>query len=145
MDLIHNALWQVSLSSGETFYEEKGDYISVPGQLSPWQRLQKYIVETKTEITSLSLYTNDGRTFNLPSSGKNPKFRPFSVSKKPIDYNMCRYLGQDIRITGSKQETIGSSDHFTVIEAIYPDYKLQVWVDEKNTRNSWTLVVPNEK
>jgi hypothetical protein len=141
MDLTHNVLFQVSLSNGETFFEDKGQFITIPGELSPWQRLINYITEKKLLITSLSLYTKDGRTFNLPSSGKNPKFRPFQVAEKPIDYNYCHYIAREHEIVDKKIVGTVASDWFAMIEAIYPDYRLQVWVDEKNTKNSWVLVV----
>jgi hypothetical protein len=134
---LHNVRFQVSLSNGETFYEGKGEYSDLPGQLSPWQRLERYTLEKKLSITSLSLYTEDGQTFNLPSSGKNPKFQIFTKLEKPLDYNVCRYLARDIDQDGAK-----ISDLFTVAEAIYPTYKLQIWVDEKNVRNSWAAVIP---
>jgi len=138
IDSTKNALWQVSLSNGQTFFEGKGDFTEIKSALSPWQRLLKYMSVNNAQITSLSLYTRDGRTFNLPSVGKNPKFRPFAVAEKPIDYMLERYYGQDMDITG---KGIGPSDHFTTISAVYADYRLQLWVDENNTRNSWVLVV----
>jgi hypothetical protein len=141
MDSTKNALWLASLSNGQTFAEGKGDYVEIKGELSPWQRLRRYIVDKRVEITSLSLYTRDGRSFNLPSSGRNPKFRPFDVAQKPIDFILSRYFGRDLDVVDNKIVGLSPSDHFTVIEAIYPDYKLQLWVDENNTRNCWTLVV----
>lgn len=141
MDLSCNVLWQVSLSNGETFYEGKGNYIEYENQPSPWQRLNKYIIEKGVDITSLSLYTKDGRTFNLPSSGNNPKFRPFQLADKPLDYNVVRYLAREHNFDNGNLKKLKISDHFTVAEAIYPDYKLQLWVDEMNTNNSWVLVV----
>jgi hypothetical protein len=140
MDLKHNVLFQVSLSNGETFFEGKGDYQEIPGELSPWQRLTKYIAEKNLLITSLSLYTKDGQTFNLPSSGKNPKFRPFEAAQKPLDYNLGRYMAREHSFIGNELKNTEVSDLFTVIEAIYPEYKLQLWVDENNPKNCWVLV-----
>lgn len=144
MDSKHSVLFQVSLSNGETFYEEKGKFVTVPGELSPWNKLLKYISENKVLITSLSLYTKDGRTFNLPSAGRDPKFRPFVVAEKPIDFCLKRYLGREMDIENLKVVKIGPSDWFTSIEAVYPNYKLQIWVDENNTQNSWSLVLVNK-
>lgn len=140
-DSKHHVLWQVSLSNGENFFEEKGEYKEIPGLPSPWQRLNKHIAENNLLITSLSLYTKDGRTFNLPSAGRDPKFAPFAMAEKPIDFNLCRYVGREHDIAGNEIQNTKVSDWFTVAEAIYPDHKLQIWVDEKNTRNSWVLVV----
>ena len=141
MNLKSNVFWQVSLSNGETFYENKGIFVLIPGELSPWKRLLNYIVEHKVEITSLSLFTKDGRTFNLPSAGKNPKFAPFALAEKPIDYIFNRYLAREHEVVDMKVVKTEATDWFAVIEAIYPTYKLQLWVDENNTRNSWVLVV----
>lgn len=137
----HSIFWQVSLSNGETFYENKGDYKTIPGELSPWNRLQKYIADNKLLITSLSLYTQDGRTFNLPSAGRSPKFRPFQVAEKPLDYNYAHYIAREHDIVDNEVQKTEVSEWFTVIEAIYPEYRLQVWVDEQNPKNSWVLVV----
>lgn len=142
-DSEHHVLWQVSLSNGENFFEEKGEYKEIPGLPSPWQRLNKHIAENNLLITSLSLYTQDGRTFNLPSSGRDPKFRPFALADKPIDYNVSRYMSRELDVVNNEVIKAVPSDWFTVAEAIYPDHKLQIWVDEKNTRNSWVLVVKN--
>ena len=40
-----------------------------------------------------------------------------------------------------KAEKAKISEWFTTIEAIYKDYKLQLWVDELDTRNCWVLVL----
>lgn len=129
---MHNALWRVATSNGENFYEGKGKFIEVDGEQSPWNKLLSYLEETEQTITSLGLYTDDGRTFNLPSLGKNPKFSVFSEAQKPLKYNFFRALSQDIQ-TDDKEL-------FTVIEAVYEGYSLQLWVDENNTQNSWVLV-----
>ena len=140
----HNVLFQVSLSNGETFFEDKGIFSFIPGDISPWHKLEKYTIEKGIEITSLSLYTKDGRTFNLPSAGRDPKFAPFRDIEKPLDYNYGHCLAREHEIVDLKVVKTTPSDWFTFIEAIYPDYKLQVWVDENNTKNSWVLVVKNK-
>ncbi len=132
----HNVKWKISLSNGETFYEGKGKFKDISGLKSPFQRLLDYTLDTKTYITSLSLYTDSGQSFNLPSSGNRPRFNEFNNLSKPIDYNIFRKMAKNISKDGSE-----ISDWFTVAEAIYPDYKLQLWVDEKNYKNCWTLVV----
>lgn len=141
MDLIHNVNWQVSLSNGETFFEGKGKFAEIPNEPSPWQKLIRYTAENRVLITSLSLITTDNRTFNLPSAGKSPKFREFSLLEAPIDYQVSRHIAREHDYNDGKISGSETTDWFTVAEAIYPDYKLQVWVDEKNTKNSWVLVV----
>lgn len=145
----HYVKWQVSLSNGETLYEDKGDYEIIPGQESPWQRLQTHLSETGATITSLSLYTDDGRTFNLPSAGKNPKFAEFAQIEAPLDFDMCRKIARETDMTGKKDGSLQAQNHrvsewFTIIKAIYEDYTLEVWVDELNINNCWSLVKENK-
>lgn len=133
---MHKAKWTVGLSNGETLHEEKGDFCTITGALSPWQRLLGHLAEAGATITSLSLYADDGRRWNLPSAGKAPKFKAFAEAPKPVSFRMFRKAGADLRQDGSVQE----QDLFTVAEATYEDgKKLQVWVDE-GTLNSWNLV-----
>jgi hypothetical protein len=127
--------WFASLSDGSTVYEEKGDFKTIKGELSPWQRLLKHL-DNGIKITSISLYTDDGKRFNLPSAGKNPKFKEFAEAPKPTSYNFFRKAGADIM--NGKAE---SYEVYAVIEAIYPDKKLQLWVSESNSNNSWAVIV----
>ena len=134
--MTHNVLWQVSLSNGETIYEEKGNYKRIAGELSPWLKLEYYIDKNNLNITSLCLYTRSGQTFNLPSTSNNPKFNRFKHSRKPISYKVQRAIAHDISLTGKPVV----SDHFTIAIAEYETYTLEMWVDEKNTNNSWVLI-----
>jgi hypothetical protein len=131
-----NVKWKVSLSNGETFYEGKGDYKLLKGELSPWDRLTKYLQGTKTEITSLSLYTDSGQNYHLPSSGNNPKFKGFVEIGKPINFTYFREAGLDLISSAPSRTT----EVFAIISANYKDHSLQVWVSEKNPNNSWALV-----
>lgn len=128
--------WQVSLSNGETFQEGKGDYKVIEGELSPWQRLKRYIGDDTT-ITSLSLFTEDGRSFVLPSGGKNPKFHAFTEAENPVSYNFFRKLGGDVSIGGE----VHVDELYNVIEAEYENgSRLQIWVDNE-THGVKTLLV----
>ena len=129
-----NVKWQVSLSNGETIYEGKNDYAFIAGELSPWNRLIDYISQWGFGITSISLYTDSGKTFNIPSAGKSPKFHAFSTAEKPIGLNFFRKAGKDLQ---------GSEDfeHYAVIEALFEEYKLQLWVSEADGNNCWAMVV----
>ena len=130
----HKAKWIVGLDNGETHYEEKGLFTYIEGELSPWQRLLKYLAENRRNITSLGIYTEDGKRFNLPSRGKNPKFKAFVDADKPVSYRAFRRLGVDVQ-----GENAGKEDLYTVAEATYEDGRtLQIWVDE-TTGNVWTL------
>jgi tetratricopeptide (TPR) repeat protein len=92
--------------------------------------------ENNLEITSLSLYTNSGQRWNLPSKGGNPKFRAFDIAQKPFKLQLERVQGMD-------WDDQNNPDIYTTINAFYDYegviYKLSVWVDEKNTNNTWTL------
>jgi len=136
MTMEHNVKWQVSLNNGETLYEGKGNFVEVEGELSPWNKMQEYLTANELEITSLSLYTNSGQRWNLPSKGGNPKFRAFDIAQKPFKLQLERVQGMD-------WDDQNNPDIYTTINAFYDYegviYKLSVWVDEKNTNNTWTL------
>lgn len=144
----HQVGFYAGLSNGETIYEGKGDWIDYQdGRSSPWQRLQTYLAENKVEIRSFGLYVFDAgeqypRTFNLPSLRANPeKIRPNHAiafnAPRPFDYHFFRGL---TRKQGSSGEMEPES-LYTVAEAIYQGAKMQIWVDEANTKNCWTLLV----
>ena len=136
MTMEHNVKWQVSLNNGETLYEGKGNFVEVEGELSAWNKMIQYITENNLEITSLSLYTNSGQRWNLPSKGGNPKFRAFDMAQKPFKLQLERVQGMD-------WDDQNNPDIYTTINAFYDYegviYKLSIWVDEKNTNNTWTL------
>lgn len=135
----HKVKWQVGLSNGETFQEGKELYSEIPGELSPWQKLLVYLKTYDLKITSISLFTDSDQHFNLPTLGKNPQFAPFRDAPKPIDYIMFRIMGKERGSGASAPES--ERDWFTVIQAIYENgMKLQVWVDENNIKNSWSLI-----
>ena len=135
----HIAKWMVSLSNGENHYEEKGSFKTIDGELSPWQRLLAYLEANSLKITALSVYTDDGRYFNLPSAGKNPKFKAFGEATPPLGFKQFRQLGGDVVDNGDGTGTITSPDLFTVVEAQYETHNLQLWVDNK-TLNCWTII-----
>lgn len=159
MDLnisIPKVRWQASLSNGETFYEGKAPFDFKYGEKMPWNRLERYIVDKKVNITSLALIFGD-RSYNLPSIGKNPNFREFALQPQPLDYNVYRKLATDRGYDDGVIGDIKKSDHFTVAEAVYGveikaqdgetkaslNFKLQLWVDEKNPKNSYLMLANN--
>ena len=135
-DLQHTVKWYVSLSNGETFFESKGDYKNLPDVKSPWQRLIDYTIDNNVDITSLGLYTDDGRRWNLTSSGNAPKFNAFSNAMKPIDYNIERSLSREMRRDGSVEVL----EFYTVARAIYSTFELQIWVNNKNPDISYSYI-----
>lgn len=128
--------WVISLSNGETHYEDKGDFKIIEGELSPYQRLLSYIKENNLTITSLGLFDDKNRRWNLPSLGKNPKFRAFDTAEKPLGYRFFRIMGADV-LNGGEKENI---DNYTVIEAQFKNYNLQLWVRDEEPCESWVLV-----
>ena len=125
--MTHTVRWQVSLNNGETCQEGRGAFEDIEGEASPWQKLQAYIDANGLRITALSLRTSDGRTFNLPSAGNNPRFAIVDIAEKPVKFAMFRALGQDVQ----NNKDVVSEDLFTVIEAQYEKgLKSQIWVDE---------------
>lgn len=128
--------WIASLSNGETLHEGKGNFEEINGELSPWQKLLKYLEERDVEITSLSLGTNSGKRWNIPSAGKNPKFKEFADVAKPIGYRFFRKIGMD-----TSGANAGKEDLFTCIEAQYSNgVRLQVWVDDES-HVSWSALI----
>ena len=119
------------LSNGEDLTEGKGILEIVSGQDSPWWKLQKYIQENNLKIMSFYLAYGD-RHFVLPSV--SPKFG----GQSPIGYNCYRRYEGDVLGSGQNYE------HYAVAEAIYPDFKVQLWVDEKEGMKSWINIVNKE-
>lgn len=125
--------WNISLNNGQNFTEGVGIFSVVEGELSPWLKLEEYLLSNDLKITSLSIISDDGKTFNLPSLGKNPKFRAFLTAPKPLYYNFGRVIGNNI--------SGGDLEVFARIEAVYENYKLQLWVNENNPDSCHVLVI----
>ena len=138
--MTHKVRWHVGLSNGENYTEGNAPFDEIKGELSPFLRLDKYLLDNKLEIKSLCLIAEDGRTFNLPSAGNNPKFQYFKELDKPIDYWVERVMNRELHVSGGKVAGETPLGLFTIAVAIYPDYELQIWVDENNTKNSWSVV-----
>lgn len=130
-----NVLWRVSLSNGETFQENQKPFNIIPGELSPWRRLLQYVDDSDLHITSCALF-HQNKTYNLHSAGNSPKFSRFNMVNKPESYWVERVLGVDRAVNGQERER----QLFTVGIARYKTFDLEVWVDDKNPRNTWTLV-----
>lgn len=68
-----------------------------------------------------------------------PRFIEFVNRQLPIAYNMKRKGTAEVAITTGK---LLPSELYTIIEAEYESYKLQLWADEINKVSVWTAVVP---
>jgi hypothetical protein len=139
---MHKVKWFAGLNNGENFYEGKGKFAEIKGESSPWNKFLIYLAENNLEITSLGLYTDDGKRFNLPSSGSNPKFKEFRNAEKPNYYQAFRKLATDVGAFGKEKiEVKGNEELFTVAEAVYDKHLLQIWVSESNPDNCWNLII----
>lgn len=111
----------VGLSNGENLIEGEGVLSIVKGEDSPWWKLQRYLKENDLKITSMSLYSKTevgNRHYHLPN--ETNKFD----GEIPIGYNCFRRYSGDVLGTG------GSYEHYTCMEAIYPKFKVQLYVSE---------------
>lgn len=136
----HRVLWNVSLSSGENFRECFGKFEEFKGEPSPWQQLLVYLEESGSEITSMWLTCPGGARHQLPSMGIRdvPLLSAFHKAEKPTKLWHRRRLSAGPGLSGAR-------DQYTIIEAIYSSYKLQIFVSEHDPNVSWSLVVPLEK
>lgn len=122
--------WRVGLSNGENCTEGSYPFEFKMGGKSPWLRLLDYLKKNDLEIRSLSLIYKD-QTFNLPSKSTDPKFAAFRNAQKPIGYEFGRPVAA---------EQASEPELYARITALYDNYELQLWVNEKNPRNSWVIV-----
>jgi len=144
------ARWLVSLSNGETAIEGKSPYEEIEGELSPWQRLIRYIALNKLHITTIRIQIDvdnlPTRTFNLPSLSPKAKWG----NLKPIlpsGFNYFRRVEQTMRPdyvdeTGIHGLHPEAEIHFIEIHAYYPNFKLVTIVEEDTGNESWSLILP---
>lgn len=150
----HKVWFKVALSNGAIFIENKNIF-DTP-EATAWAKLDKHIVENNLQIKSLSLIVEDktifGKTsqreFTVPSSANRPNFKAFFSAEKPLDYNVCRKMrgvirGNDISKVQEAAKNMKADELYTVAEAIYPEYRLQIWVSENDTRKCYVLTERN--
>jgi hypothetical protein len=125
--------WKVELSNGEKFKEGIKPFEIEKGRLSPWLRLKNYLQEKNLKIVSLSLENEKEKSFNLPTLKNRPKFAEFHRIEEPKELNCFTKIGLEFGNNEIKEE-------FKVIEAIYNDYKLQLWLNIENS-NCFVLVL----
>jgi len=148
----HKIQWTASLSNGETFFEGKGDYKDIQdGRKSPIQRLFKYVTRHNLEITSFGLYHQNGTTIHLPSLSKRYNIGLLESEARPIDYNLFRYVDAEVSVSPEdsnkeiKLDPNGFKSWWTVAEGIYENFRVQIWVDENNPKNSRVHILPSKK
>ena len=130
--MTHYVKWMVGLSDGSNIYEDKGDFKRVAGEKTPWLKLKKYLDDKGVEITSLSLYTDGGDRWVLPSSGSSPKFQELRDIKQPNSYKFRR--------KAKIEQSTGNTREYAVVIAEYDDYDIEIWVLEKEPNPSWSLI-----
>lgn len=119
--------WVAGLSNGVTLVEGEGIVSNIPGEDSAWHKLQKYIKDNNLTVNSFYLSLGD-KHFNLPSV--KPKFG----GMVPITYNCFRYVDTDFATT-----TLYGL--FKCAEAVYSDFKVQLYINEMDTNKSWVNIV----
>lgn len=146
------ARWLVSLSNGDTAIEGKAPYEEIEGELSPWQRLIRFIALNKLHITTIRIQVEvddlPTRTFNLPSLSPKAKWG----NLKPIlpsGFNYFRRVEQSLQAESVDQDGVHglhptSEIHFIEIHAYYPTFTLVTIVDEDTGNESWSLIVPKQ-
>ena len=138
----HKVRWGVILSDGSTFYEGEGIFKDIKGKLSPTQRLLARMADNRLKIVDLWLHVDKKITFHLPSTGELPNITMLHKQQVPIDYNVFRYIDAHVNRSGVVLGREYLKQHFTVIEAIFGTYKLQLWVDENYPHNCHTHILP---
>lgn len=123
------------LSDGSMLVEGTG-VLKKDGTDSTWIKLQNYLREKNLKISSMSLISKTkvgNRHYHLPN--EIVKFQGYE-GKVPKDYNCFRrvYTNDGNTLTG----------YYTVIEAIYNDYRVQLWVSEVDNDKCWVNLVKNK-
>lgn len=144
------ARWLVSLSNGDTAIEGKAPYEEIEGELSPWQRLIRFVALNKLQITTIRIQVDvddlPTRTFNLPSLSPKAKWG----NLKPIlpsGFNYFRRVEQTMIPDYVDEKGIHglhptNEKHFIEIHAFYPTFNLVTIVDEDEGNESWSMIVP---
>ena len=137
----HRVLWNVSLSNGENFREGSGPFVEVEGGDSPWNQLLAYLHdEVGAHITAIWLTCPGGARHVLPSLGikHKPLLHAFHSAEPPISLRCFHRQASDPTKPGE------AKDLYTVAEATFKDYRLQIFVSEHDPNVSWSLVIPDE-
>lgn len=133
MELPENKIrFSVGLSNGENLIEGESILSKIDREDSPWHKLQKYLKEKDLEIRSMSLYSKTevgNRHYHLPST--SPKFK----GEAPSGFNFFRWCALE-GLTGGVM-----AEHYAVGEAIFEDYKAQLWVSEIDPDKCWVNII----
>lgn len=139
MEYNHNVRWKVTLNNNHVHTEGDGFFVERISGPSPFQKLKKLLQEKELTIKTLALFSADGREWILPSQDVShmPHFEPFRTSSRPIEYLVKRFVGKNMN---NDKPVNNMNDLYTVGVAVYSDYELQLWVNENNTKETFTIV-----
>lgn len=135
------------LSNGEIAVENKTPWEWIDNSPSPWNRLIRYAAKKKVNITSVSLLLPNGKTLTLPLASGKSRFIGYAnitPEEKPLDFEVKRYLERAMQGTAQNGvatiEKVGIREFYTIAEAIYKDFTLQLWVSELGDLHSYVVI-----
>ena len=137
--------WLASLSDGSTAIEGDGVFIKVPGTLSPWLYLQAVLKNSGRHITGMRIQVEKPgeatRTYNLPSlktrpDGKHEHWRHLRP-RPPVSFDYFRACTAVMGPDGNYRNIEGQAIE---IRAIYEDFIVSLFVDEREGNESWVVV-----
>jgi hypothetical protein len=143
----HKVKWKAVLNNGVIAIEGEGDYCE-NNDISPWQRLEKFVIDNNLEIVDVSLFTANGQTFCLPTHQNRPRVKAFERKEQNASYVVLRTIAREADVTRDNNNYNVSKDvlveHYTILRVYYIDnghnYTAEVWVNEQNTNNCWFLI-----
>ena len=144
------AKWLASLSDGATAIEGIPPFEVIPGELSPWLRLQEHLKASDLHITGLRIQVEKPgesiKTYNLPSyradslSGEHERWR-FIRPLQPLSYNYGRVAEAS---WGGRGDMVRGRVPHIFISAEYENFTVYLFVDQLEGAESWVLIHENE-
>jgi len=119
--------WLASLSNGHTVRESD---LYKFGEVSPWLKFKKFLKNKKDiSITNLRYCLRD-QVHGITPKSKDFEFRTEEQIIKPLGFNY--------RATSFSEAVISTgvfrSGSAKILEAYYPDFKICLYIDVKNSR-----------
>jgi len=144
------AKWLASLSDGAMAIEGTPPFDVIPGELSPWLRLQEHLTASGLHITGLRIQVEKPgesiKTYNLPSyradtlSGKHERWQ-FIQPMQPLSYNYGRVA--EASWGGGRAGAIRGRVPHIFICAEYETFTVYLFVDQIEGAESWVVVREN--
>lgn len=132
-DWYKEGFWLASLSNGHTVKEK--DLFGF-GEDSPWLKLKKFLKNKKdtVHITNLRYCLRD-QVHGITPKSKDFEFRTEDQIIKPLGFNFRSTSFSEANVmTG-----VLKSGSARILEAYYPDFKLCLYIDVKNSRTITVL------